>query len=74
MSRCPHCKKLTHSEHLDVYYDIKDQDKIKEFVKLEEWTPKYIYGPSDQGINNPYEYGKLKISDIVIHFIVKSND
>ena len=28
MSRCQHCEKLTHSEHLDVYYSNEDFDKI----------------------------------------------
>jgi hypothetical protein len=66
MTKCQHCKKLTHSEHLNVYYHPKDQEKIHELTQMENWTPKYMYqNPSD----NPLEYGKLKVGDIVIHFI-----
>ena len=67
MARCQHCNKMTHSEHLNVYYDIKDQDKILELTYEKSWVSKYMY--SIDGIYNPEEYGKLKVGDIVIHFI-----
>jgi len=71
MTRCQHCNKLTHSEHLDVYYDMSDQDKIIELETMEFWTPKFMYSPYDERMNNPNEYGKLKVGDIIIHFIEK---
>ena len=69
MSRCQHCNKLTHSEHLDVYFDAIDFDKIAEFHELQNWTPKFMYSSNDERMNNPCEYGKLKIGDIIVHFI-----
>ena len=67
MTRCQHCKKLTHSEDFYVHYDLKDQDKIVELTNMPEWIPKYMY--STISYENPHEYGKLKIGDIYIHFV-----
>ncbi len=69
MSRCQYCKKLCHSEDLDVYYDIEDSEKISELQSMEFWTPKYMYLNNDERRNNRNEYGKLKVGDIIIHFI-----
>ncbi len=74
MSRCQHCKKLTHSENLDVYFDVKDFDKISELQEMQDWTPKFMYSPSDERRNNPNEYGKIKVGDIIIHFIAKEKE
>lgn len=74
MTRCQHCKKLTHFEDLDVYYDINDFDKVRELLEMENWTPKHMYLQSDDRINNRNEYGELKVGDIYIHFIARSND
>lgn len=69
LSRCQHCDKLTHSEHLYVEYDAADQDKIFELTCLKDWAPAYMYfkGTDDK----PFEYGKLKCGDIYIHFVAK---
>jgi hypothetical protein len=64
MTRCQHCKKLTHSEHMNVYFDIEDMDKIREFQELEQWRPALAYEAED-----PNEIGKMKIGDIFLHFI-----
>lgn len=72
MSRCQHCKKLTHSEDLDVYFDIKDHEKVSEFLSLLAWTPKYNYDPGDERLLNLNECGKLKVGDIIIHFISRN--
>ena len=74
MTRCQHCNKLTHSEHVDVHYSIEDQEKIHELIDLENWTCKYMYNKNDERMNNPNEYGKLKCGDIYIHFIAKKKD
>ena len=74
MTRCQHCNKLTHSEDLDVYYAIEDQEKIHELIDLSNWTCKYMYNKNDKRMNNPNEYGKLKCGDIYIHFIAKKKD
>lgn len=66
MTRCQHCKKLTHSQDLIVYYDANDHDKVFELISLENWTPRYMYSRVD-GVP-PEEYGKLKCGDIYIHF------
>ncbi len=66
MTRCQHCDKLTHSEDLEVYFDIKDIDKVFELQSLEKWTPVYMYTYKP---TQPNEYGKLKCGDIYIHFI-----
>lgn len=71
MTRCPHCKKITHSEDLIVYYDIADQDKICELVQMADWTPPYLYSRNDEHFI-PNEYGKLKCGDIYIHFRIKT--
>jgi hypothetical protein len=72
MSRCQHCNKLTHSEHLDVFYDPKDSDKLEELSMMKDWVSKWNYRQNNERVNNPYEYGKLKIGDIWIHFIAKN--
>jgi len=64
MTRCKHCKKLTHSEHLYVVFQKEDIDKVYEFMSLENWTPAYQYTD-----NLPKKYGMLKIVDIYIHFL-----
>jgi len=66
MARCQHCKKLTHSEHVDIYFDLKDFEKIQELDCLKDWAPVYLYS---NGEMNPSEIGKLKCGDIVLHFI-----
>jgi len=66
MSRCQHCNKLTNSEDLYVYVDIKDYDKIKELMSSIEWKPAYMYLKHD----NPYEIGYLKKGDIKIRFLM----
>lgn len=66
MTRCPHCKKLTHSEDLNVYFDIKDYDKIEELTTHEKWVPFWEY--SKHNYNSP-EIGYLRVLDINIHFI-----
>jgi hypothetical protein len=71
MSRCQHCNKLTHSEHLNVYYDIEDQDKIRELEQMDAWTSKYMYSNPSK---HPYEYGKLKVGDIFLHFIANKKN
>lgn len=71
MSRCQHCKKLTHSEHLFVYFDKKDIEKVMELQQLETWIPKYMYFNIQSEGNPPSEYGQLKCGDIVIHFVQK---
>lgn len=70
MTRCQHCKKLTHSEHIVVEYNIEDQDKIHELISLENWIPHYLY---HEPSNLTTEYGKLKCGDIWIHFKIKEN-
>ncbi len=69
MSRCQHCKKLTHSEDLNVYYHPKDQEKVYELTSMRDWTSKFAYAQYDDRLNDPNEYGKLKVGDIYIHFI-----
>lgn len=34
MTRCQHCKKLTHSEDLTVYYKSEDYGKVFELTRL----------------------------------------
>lgn len=67
MSRCQHCHKLTHSEHVIVYYDIKDVDKIYELLSLQNWTGTYMYHKDDPYLSRS-ELGKLKCGDIYVHF------
>ena len=69
MSKCQHCNKLTHSEHLNVFFDLKDYDKIEELMTLAEWHSDYHYKS-----NNPEEIGKLKCGDIYIHFLCKKSE
>jgi hypothetical protein len=71
MARCQHCDKLIHLEHLNVYFDERDLNKTLELPFLKGWTPKYMYAPCDLGIENPYEFGKLNLGDIIIHFIAQ---
>jgi hypothetical protein len=66
MTRCQHCNKLTHSEHVNVYFKTCDFDTISEITSLTAWTAVYIY--ADQK-TPPEEYGKLKCGDIILHFI-----
>jgi hypothetical protein len=70
MTRCQHCKKLTHSEDLYVKFDIKDMDKIYELHSLQHWTPSFQYYFHD----NPLEIGKIKCGDIYIHFISEKKE
>ncbi len=75
MSRCQHCKKLTHSEDLIVEYDSIDHDKVYELLNLEGWTSKYEYqDPDDPMFKDKSIYGKLKCGDIYIHFKMRKND
>lgn len=69
MSRCQHCKKLTHSEDLYVYYNNKDFEKVFELTGLTHWTNKYLYGRDELKEASQHEYGKLKCGDIYIHFV-----
>ena len=69
MTRCQHCKKLTHSEDLFVEFDIADMDKIHELVALIDWQPFFMYANDHHG--GSAEYGKLKCGDIWIHFVCK---
>lgn len=69
MSRCQHCKKLTHSEDLYVFFKREDLEKIYELLRLINWTPKYMYDKEDLENSSPNEYGKLKCGDIYIHFV-----
>lgn len=71
MGRCQHCKKLTHSEDLIVYYDVADHDKVFELTRLKDWIPAFQYFQFDKNLV-PSEYGKLKCGDIYIHFRVKN--
>ena len=70
MTRCQHCKKLTHSADLYVKFDVEDMDKIHELQSLQHWTSAFQYYFND----NPLEIGKLKCGDIYIHFIAKEVD
>ena len=70
MARCQHCKRLTHSEHLIVYYDREDHEKVYELVALENWIPVYQYHRDDPHISLD-EYCKLECGDIHIHFRIK---
>lgn len=70
MSRCQHCKKLTHSEHLYVTYKSEDFEKVHELISLVDWIPKYMYEKNELEKSSPYEYGKLKCGDIYIHFVM----
>lgn len=72
MSRCQHCNKLTHSEHLYVEYDPVDQNKVFELTSLIGWSPRYQY--YQDADTSREEYGKLKCGDIYIHFIAKNKD
>lgn len=64
MSRCQHCKKLTHSEDVYVTYDKKDHEKIIELRCAENWQCPWQY------IGDlPGEIGRLKVGDIYIHFV-----
>ena len=69
MSRCQHCKKLTHSEHLFVTFNPKDLEKVGELTTFENWMPRYSYQGLGRGNDSPHEYGKLIVGDIHIHFI-----
>ncbi len=64
MSRCQHCNKLTHSQHIKVYFEIEEFEKITELYELKEWIPAYMYDSSRD------EIGKLKCGDMWIHFCV----
>jgi hypothetical protein len=62
MSRCQNCKEVTHFEHLNVYVSTEDYETVLELEDNPNWTPVYNFA-------NLYEFGKLKVGDIVIHFI-----
>ena len=66
MSRCPHCKKLSHSEDLYVYVDMRDIEKIEELMADIDWVPAYMYAKHE----NPSEWGYLKKCDIKIRFMI----
>ncbi len=65
MSRCQHCNKLTHSEDLNVFFNIEDFEKVNELYSLRAWTSRYLYANDGP----PEEIGKLKCGDIWIHFL-----
>ncbi len=69
MSRCQHCKKLTHSEDLYVTFKTVDFDKVHELIDLLNWTPKYMYDKHELEESSCCEFGKLKCGDIYIHFV-----
>ena len=62
MSRCQHCFRLTHSEHLKVYFSSEDFEKVEELFRSKEWSGAYLYDHSKD------EIGLLKCGDIYIHF------
>ncbi len=72
MARCQYCKKLTHSEDVNVYFDISDIEKIQELQSLEKWSPAYMQ------MNSPPRtlLGTLKCGDIYVnfHFMEKKNE
>lgn len=70
MSRCQHCKKLTHSEDLIVEFDAKDLEKVRELREMETWFSPYQYANED---TKKEEIGKLKCGDIWIHFLVRNS-
>lgn len=69
MARCQHCNKLTHSEDLYVYADVKDYDKIQELMEYVEWVPAYQYIPKFKE-----ELGYLKKGDIKIRFLAMRSE
>ncbi len=69
MTRCQHCKKLTHSADLYVSYKTDDFEKVHELIGLSNWTPKYMYEKNEIEKSSPSEYGKLKCGDIYVHFV-----
>ncbi len=69
MSRCQHCKKLTHSEDLYVKYKVEDFEKVYELVGISGWTHKFMYDDKELRNSCAEEYGKLKCGDIYIHFL-----
>ncbi len=70
MSRCQHCDKLTHNQHMNVYINIEDMEKLEELQSLASWNPAFSYNPKHNA-----EYGKLKLAcDIVLHFILLSKE
>lgn len=71
MSRCQHCHKLTHSEHLDVYFDQESIEKVQEIERMQGWTHAHMYDAHDKRRDNAAEFGKIKVGDIIVHFIVK---
>lgn len=71
MTRCQHCDKLTHTEHMYVEFYENDMDKVYELRRLIDWDDKFIY--QHMGIH-PNEYGRLKCGDIYIHFIWKAKN
>lgn len=71
MTRCQHCKKLTHSQDLYVFYKQEDFEKVYELIGLSNWTLKYMYDLNELEKSSPSEYGKLKCGDIYIHFVMQ---
>jgi hypothetical protein len=71
VSRCQHCGKLTHSQHVYVSYKKEDADKIYELSQLEKWTPQWQYTSDELYESSPNEYGKLKCGDIYVHFVME---
>lgn len=69
MARCQHCNKLTHAEHLYVWYKIEDFEKVQELTNLTAWIPESVYNRNQLGKCTPGEFGKLKCGDIYIHFV-----
>lgn len=69
MGRCQHCQKLTHSEHVNVYFHKEELQKIQELQYLDTWATPYQYACTE-----PHEIGKLKCGDIIIHFLVSENE
>lgn len=67
MSRCKHCNMLTHSERLNVYFDMRDADKVEELFRSEHWKSVWEYSCRE---NDQRELGYLKCGDIYIHFMM----
>lgn len=72
MTRCQHCKKLTHSEHMNVYFPLEDLEKIRELSTSLYWVPKWQY--EYPNLTSPNELGLLIVGDIKLHFIAATQD
>ena len=70
MTRCQHCNKLTHCEHLVVYYAPNEHGKVSELTDSVNWLFLFQYPGNDPYLHHN-EYGRLKCGDIYIHFRVQ---